>query len=151
MSTRRINVRAVVWRDGKLLAVKHKNSDGSESEYWAVPGGGLDPMESLHDGVKREILEEVGVEAIVGQLLMVQQFPSKREGFNEELEFLFHVEDSQQFDAIDLTKTTHGMEELARVEFVDPKAVSILPRFLSELDIAKLLATENMVHVSSEL
>lgn len=151
MSRRRINVRGIVWRNGKLLAVKHKNSDGSESEYWAVPGGGLDPMETLEDGVKRELLEEVGIEVTVGRVLMVQQFPSKRADYDEELEFMFLVEDSPLFDAIDLEKTTHGMEELARVEFVDPKMVPILPRFLSELDITHQITVEPSVHVSSEL
>ena len=45
MEKRRVNVRGIIWRDGKLLAVKHKNNDGSEADYWAVPGGGLDPHE----------------------------------------------------------------------------------------------------------
>ena len=48
---RRVNVRAIIWKDGKLLAVKHKTSPGEESPYWAVPGGGLDPMESIEDGL----------------------------------------------------------------------------------------------------
>ena len=31
MDKRRVNVRAIIWRDGKLLAAKQKNTDGSES------------------------------------------------------------------------------------------------------------------------
>ena len=38
---RRINVRAIIYKDGKLLAVKHKHGDNI-SHYYAVPGGGLD-------------------------------------------------------------------------------------------------------------
>ncbi len=151
MDKRRINVRAVVWRNGKLLAVKHKEDDGSESAHWAVSGGGLDPLESLEEGVKREIFEELGIEVEVGKLLMVQQFHSKREDFDEELEFLFHVEDSPLFDEIDLTSTSHGMIELSRVEFVDPKNVLIKPQFLSELDIDSLINSPVVVHVSNEL
>ena len=45
---RRINVRAIIYKDGKLLAVKHKHGDNI-SHYYAVPGGGLDPQESLID------------------------------------------------------------------------------------------------------
>ena len=151
MEKRRINVRAIVWRDGKILAVKHKDDDGSESEHWAVSGGGLDPLESLEDGVKREIMEELGLEIEVGKLLMVQQFNSKRDDFDEELEFLFQVEDSPMFDTIDLEKTTHGMEELARVAFVDPKEVFIKPTFLSELDIDALIKAPITTHVSNDL
>ncbi len=117
---RRVNVRGILWRDGKILAVKHKEDDGSESPYWAIPGGGLDPMESLEDGVKRELMEELGINAEVGNVMFVQQFPSRREGFREELEFFFHIKDSEHFDAIYLLSTTHGHEELARVEFIDP-------------------------------
>lgn len=133
--TQRVNVRAVVWRDGTILAVKHKADDGSESPYWALPGGGVDPMEPLHDAMKREIVEELGVTATVGKLLFVQQFNSRREGFSEELEFFFHIQDSPAYDTLDLETTSHGFSELARVEFVDPKNVEILPPFFSEIDI----------------
>lgn len=151
MDKRRINVRAIVWRDGKLLAVKHKEPDGSESKYWAVPGGGLDPLESLHEGVKRELLEEIGIDAQVGELLFIQQFRSKRSDFDEELEFFFHIEDSVALDTIDLTATSHGFDELARVEFVDPKQVEILPSILSELDIAKMIDEPMRIVISNEL
>lgn len=152
MGERRINARAIVWRDGKLLAVKHKSvEDGSESPYWAVPGGGLDFGESLQDGVKREVFEELGVHAAVGKLLFVQQLPSTREGYTEELEFFFQVEDSPQFDTIDLTATSHGAIELATVAFVDPKAVDILPRLLGEQDIAAQIAADPPVYIFSRL
>ena len=52
---RRVNVRGIIWREGKILAVKHKDPDGTESSYWAVPGGGLDLLEWVEDGVQREI------------------------------------------------------------------------------------------------
>jgi len=151
MEKLRINVRAIVWRDGKLLAVKHKEKDGSEAAYWAVPGGGLDPMEGVVECVKREVLEELGVNAEVGKLLMVQQFPSRRLNFDEELELLFHVEDSPAFDAVEFEKTTHGFEELSRVEFVDPKTVPILPTFLAEIDIEALISGDQAVFVANEL
>lgn len=151
MEKRRINVRAVIWRDGKLLAVKHKDDDGNESEHWAISGGGLDPLETLEEGVKREIFEELGIKVEVGKLLMVHQFHSKREDFDEELEFLFHVEDSPLFDQINLEATSHGMAELARVEFIDPKQVFIKPQFLSELDIEALINASEVVHMGYEL
>lgn len=151
MDKRRINVRAIVWRDGKILGVKHKDDNGSESEYWAVPGGGLDPLESLHDGVRREMMEETGVEASIGKLLFIQQFRSRRAGFDEELELFFHVEDSPEFDAVDLASTSHGAAEIARIEFVDPKTVNILPKILSTLDLSTLIAQDASVDVVDNL
>lgn len=135
MSKRRINVRGLVWRDGKILAVKHRNDDGSESPYWALPGGGLDPMEDLRSGVKRELMEETGVSATVGNLLYVQQFRSERDNFEEELEFFFHVEDSPAFSSVQLESTSHGAAEIAQIKFVNPKEVPMQPNILSKLDI----------------
>lgn len=148
---RRVNVRGILWRDGKILAVKHKEDDGSESPYWAIPGGGLDPMESLEDGVKRELMEELGINAEVGNVMFVQQFPSRREGFREELEFFFHIKDSEHFDAIDLLSTTHGHEELARVEFIDPTVESVKPRILATLDYEAAIAGSVPLAVVDEL
>jgi len=151
MDKRRINVRAIVWRDGKILAVKHKESDGKESEYWAVPGGGLDPLEELRSGVVREVFEETGVNAKVGRLMFMQQFHSKREGFDEELEFFFQVEDSPAFDSVDLAATSHGIDEISRIEFVDPKQVNIKPERLSELDIEAIITHDCPIEISNEL
>lgn len=148
---RRVNVRGIVRRDGKILAVRHKEDDGSEAPYWAIPGGGLDPMESLQDGVKREIKEELGIDAEVGNVLLVQQFPSRRKGFDEELEFFFHIKDSEHFDAIDLLSTTHGHEELTRVEFIDPKTEPLLPRKLATLDFEAAIAGVMPLTIVDEL
>lgn len=150
MEKRRINVRAVVVRGDKILAVKHRDVDGTESKYWALPGGGLDPMESLQEGVVREIEEELGVHAEVGKMLFAQQFKSKRSDMDEELEFHFLVKDSVAFDFIDLAATSHGYE-LARVEFVNPKEVYLMPQFLSELDIAEYAEHDLPVHIYDDL
>lgn len=142
MDKRRINVRAIIWNNGKLLAVKHKAADGSTSPYYAVPGGGLDPQESLIDGVKRELLEETGVAARVGRLLFIQQFASKRFDYEEELEFFFLIENPEDFRKINLEDTSHGHLEIALCEFIDPRGTTILPEFLGEIDLENYVETE---------
>lgn len=139
MEKRRINVRAVIWRDGKILAVKHRNEDDTPTDHWALPGGGLDPMESLADAVAREVLEELGVVANVGRLIAGQQFTSNRTDFDEELELFFQVDYSSEFESIDLTNTSHGVDELAGVAFIDPKKEFVLPEFLQVLDVAGVI------------
>ncbi len=131
----RVNVRAIIYRDGKLLVVQHKMADGSASEYYAAPGGGLDPHESLTDGVKREVMEETGIRAEIGKLLFVQQFYSRREGYTEELEFFFEVTNTDDFLNIDISATTHGKDELALCEFVDPSTIPIYPTLLQTVDL----------------
>lgn len=147
MSERRVNVRSIIFNDGKLLAVKHKTSTGGEADYWAIPGGGLDPHESLENGTRREVMEELGVTARVGKLLFMQQFASTRKGFSEELELFFHIENPEDFSTIDFTTTSHGADELARCEFIDPKKEQLLPLFLSTIDIASHIERDSPVRI----
>lgn len=152
MEKRRINVRALVVRGDTILAVKHKNDDGSESAYWALPGGGLDPLETLQEGVEREVFEELGIVAkATSKVVFIQQFMSGREDFDEELEFHMLVEDSPLFDDIDIENTSHGAAELSRVGFVNPKQVPMKPDFLAKADIAAYAAGERSPYVFYEL
>ena len=151
MTNRRINVRGVIYRDHKILAVKHRKTNGTEADYWAIPGGGLDPLESLHDGVRRELLEETGIDAKVGKLLFVQQLSSGKNGFNVELELFFHIENPDDFHTIDLTKTSHGVSEIARIEFIDPKTEYILPTLFSSLNIHQYIETPMPAYIHDEL
>jgi ADP-ribose pyrophosphatase YjhB (NUDIX family) len=129
---RRISVRAIVLdRDGKLLCARLKRYPGalsvSEDEWWCLPGGGLDEGEALLDGVRREMLEETGIEAVVGDLLYVQQF---QHGDKDYLEFFFHVTNAEDYRQIDLSKTTHGAAEIEEIAFIDPKEKHVLPALL---------------------
>ena len=152
MTKQRINIRAIIWRDGKLLAVRHKNKDDSASAYYATPGGGLDPNESLENGLVRELVEETGITPKPGRLLFIQQFPSEREGFDEELEFFFHVENPEDYENIDLGATTHGALELAVCEFIHPSDVEfLLPDFLATIDLEQYVTQVKPVLILSEL
>ena len=147
---RRINVRAIIYKDGKLLAVKHKHGDNI-SHYYAVPGGGLDPQESLIDGLARELREETGINAVIGNLLFIQQFPSARAGYAEELEFFFTVKNPDDFTNIDLETTSHGAEELAVCEFVDPASVTLYPEFLQSIDLVDYINNDRPALVIDNL
>lgn len=144
---RRINVRAIIYKDGQILAVKHLGEDGEAAPYYAIPGGGLDPHESLQDGLRREIMEELGIKAIVGSLLFIQQFHSRRVGYEEELEFFFAIENPEDFTELDISSTSHGSVELAVCEFVDPRQVTIFPRFLSAVDLDEYFSRPQPVHI----
>ena len=54
---------AAIFRDGKLLLVKRRRAP--EAGHWSLPGGKVDFGESVADAVKREILEEVGLEIVL--------------------------------------------------------------------------------------
>lgn len=82
----RTAARAVVIHDGKLLATKMRDKRGV---YYILPGGGQLPGETLRDTVRRECLEEVGVEVEVGPLLYVREYIGKNHSFSDRHK-LFH-------------------------------------------------------------
>lgn len=58
---RNIRVRVIVVRDGKMLLFP-PGSDGTERDpYRGLPGGGLEPNESLYECGEREVVEETGL------------------------------------------------------------------------------------------
>lgn len=128
---RRVAVRGIILHNGKLLCVTlkkhaHKPLNGKDN-YWCVPGGGVDVGEPLIPALEREIVEELGIQPVVGNLLYVQQFVY--DGI-EQLEFFFHITNAEDYLQVDLDKTSHGNIELDRVEFIDPGSSPVLPAFL---------------------
>jgi 8-oxo-dGTP pyrophosphatase MutT (NUDIX family) len=64
--TDRIAARAIVLDpDDRILLVRFVQPDTGAS-WWATPGGALDEGEAHEDALRRELLEEAGIEAPVG-------------------------------------------------------------------------------------
>ena len=64
----RIRVGVLIWRDGEVLLVRHEKGGRS---YWLVPGGGLDPGETMLEAGAREVLEETGYSVEMGRLHLI--------------------------------------------------------------------------------
>lgn len=140
--SRRVNVRGIIVKDGKLFAVRHYDSDGKARDAWCTPGGGLDEGETLHEGIRREMVEETGIEPVVGKLLWIYQFKRSRPvaGKGSEcLEFFFHIKNADDYSDVDLSKSTHGMEEIVETAFVDPRTVNFKPAHMQEINLNELL------------
>jgi len=60
----RIIASAIIFsKDGKILmGKKDPTKSGVYSECWHIPGGGIEPGESLQDAVVREVYEEAGLD-----------------------------------------------------------------------------------------
>ena len=145
---RRVNVRGIIFRNGEILVTKFRQDDDSESAHWGTFGGGLDIGESLHQGLHREMIEETGIAPEIGKLLFTQQFADEEK---EYLEFFFHITNTDDYAAIDLSSTSHGLLELVRAEFVDPAQHNILPAFLQTIDIKDYIENERAPFIYTEL
>jgi len=64
-----IGVGALIFQDGKILLVER----GKEplKGYWSIPGGVLETGETLATGIRREVLEETGLEVEVLSLFEI--------------------------------------------------------------------------------
>jgi 8-oxo-dGTP diphosphatase len=70
-----IRVGAVVARDGELLLVRHQKPN--REAYWVLPGGRLEPGETIPECAEREVEEETGLSARFVGVLYVGEFFSE--------------------------------------------------------------------------
>ena len=60
-------VGAIVVVDDELLVIRRGHGPGAGE--WSVPGGRVEPGETLAEAVVREVAEETGLEAVCGSLV----------------------------------------------------------------------------------
>ncbi len=72
-----VAVDGVVERDGKILIVKNRVKN-----YYSVPGGQVEMGENLFEALKREFLEETGIEIEPTRLISVSSTTSSHPGYN---------------------------------------------------------------------
>lgn len=65
--------------DGRVLLVRHSYSAG-----WYLPGGGVARGESVTDGLRRELIEEVGIE-VTGVPHLLGMYSSTIEGKSDHI------------------------------------------------------------------
>lgn len=70
----RVSVSALIF-EGKRVLLAHRRA----IDWWNLPGGAVDPGETVADGLRREVREETGLEIEVGQLVGVYSKPLKQE------------------------------------------------------------------------
>jgi 8-oxo-dGTP diphosphatase len=60
-----VTVDAIIQREDKILLIRRKNEPFKG--YWALPGGFIEYQETAEDAVRREVMEEAGLEVdIIG-------------------------------------------------------------------------------------
>lgn len=149
---RRVCVRGIIYRNGKLFCQELKDKDGNGKGFWCTPGGGLDPLEELVEGLKREMLEETGVAADVGRLLFIQQYADSSNfshDEDEQLEFFFHIKNVDDYEHIN-ENASHFDAEIFNYGFADPKTTNVLPKFLRSIDIEHYINTDCSPYIYAE-
>ncbi|KXF80573.1 NUDIX domain-containing protein [Enterovibrio coralii] len=66
----RVSVRAVCYREDSILLAEHRDDRGL---WYILPGGGIQHNETLSEAFDRELLEETGGKAEMGDVLFVRE------------------------------------------------------------------------------
>ncbi|MBO9457191.1 NUDIX hydrolase [Paracoccus sp. R12_1] len=77
----RLAVRAAVLHRDRLLMVNAY--PGQDSDLWCLPGGGVEPGQSLPENLMREVAEETGLIISVGAPFLVNEFHDPASGFHQ--------------------------------------------------------------------
>jgi len=137
-----IRVGAIVERDGALLLVRHEKP--GREPYWVLPGGRLEPGETIPQCAEREISEETGLDGCFAGVLYVSEF--LREG-RHTVDVTALVEAEGEAVLGSDPEVAPGSEptlrELRWVDLEELRGIALLPGHLKE----RLL--EDGVHVSS--
>ena len=65
----------LIFKDHKLLSARRAQG-GPFSGMWEFPGGKIEEGETLQNCIKRELYEELGIKAVIGDLYLNYQYRS---------------------------------------------------------------------------
>jgi len=118
-------VAAVLERDGKVLIGKRRSDERHFPNKWEFPGGKRKDSESDEECLRREMLEECGVNVTVGALICSNVF-----NYNEiDVSLFLH---SCEASEVDITSIAHDeikwvqLNELKKYDFLEAN-IPLLP------------------------
>jgi 8-oxo-dGTP pyrophosphatase MutT (NUDIX family) len=135
--------RAVILRRDCLLAIKMCDRSGI---FYVLPGGGQRHGETMKEGLKRECLEEINLEVLVGPLLYVREYIGRNHSFSNyhrdfhQVETVFSCnipENAEPAPGSETDRKQIGIEwldlkKLALVRFLPTDAVPVIQREIKQ-------------------
>jgi 8-oxo-dGTP diphosphatase len=77
MAQVRLRVSALCIREGQVLLIEHKSFAPEDphlpASYWILPGGVVERGETLNEALKREMMEETGLDCKIGNMIFVKE------------------------------------------------------------------------------
>lgn len=104
----RNSAKALIVRGGHVLAIEHGDEHGT---YYALPGGGQEPGETLAEAVVRECREELGADVAVTGLAFIRERVD--EVPDHRVEFVFRCTLLTELDSERATRPDDGQRGLA--------------------------------------
>lgn len=89
--------------DGTRILLTHWRHPDGLGQGWTLPGGGMEPGETVVDAIVREVMEETGYRVVVDEIL----------GTNS-----IHVPLGKRHDAATATRPYHSLQVIHRAHIV---------------------------------
>ena len=121
--------KALIIKDKCILLVRDPRE---ENEIWELPGGRLNVGESPKVGLAREVLEELGVEVDVHEVVHLEQFLQGSEGKNALM--IAYLASLKDFEA----ELIPDKREIAEVRFVPISEVlelNLFPEYRRAIEV----------------
>ncbi|ELY5871166.1 nucleoside triphosphatase NudI [Cronobacter sakazakii] len=119
----RIIVCPVIQNNGEFLLCKMASDRGVFPGQWALPGGGMEPGETMETALRREIREELGDKLLITDVqpwvfrddIRMKTYP---DGTTEEIYMIYLI-----FDCISANRNITFNEEFQEIMWVSPEAL----------------------------
>lgn len=93
---RKIVLTGIIKCKNEFLIVKRSKKEDNFCGAWEFPGGKLEDDELLFDGLKRELLEEIGFDIRNKEIKIINYYDDIRDKFHYmELDFLIEVDNKE--------------------------------------------------------
>lgn len=120
-----IRVSGIVFKDGKVILVKHENS--YNGVYYLLPGGGLEKDETIEECAKREVKEEIGLDVETESLAYYENVVSKDD---QTLHLIFRC--SIKGGKIESLDPDKKVKQIVFLDSEELKKINFFPRKLKE-------------------
>lgn len=125
-------VRAIIMQGGNLITLKRVKENET---YWVFPGGGVEEGESLDEALKREIMEELGVEIEIGDLVFEYHFKTDHQD-DDEYFYICRITGGElgsgQGPEYQPDSHYHGTHEIALLSLNQVKNMDLRPKEMKE-------------------
>lgn len=145
----RKSARAVVLNNKNQIALQLISRDG----YYKLPGGGIEPGESIKEGLRREILEEVGCEIdILNELGFIIEYKVKKNLLQISYCYLVKVKGEIGNPTYDKYEVEEGMKSLwvsldKAIDLISSKTDNYSGKFITLRDLNILLEAKHLLTI----